>query len=53
MAEGKERYQDYKTDSADGQVNWAQQGKDAMQDWKPAVSCCRVSLHLSLVPAAF
>ncbi|KAL3163285.1 hypothetical protein ABBQ32_009680 [Trebouxia sp. C0010 RCD-2024] len=33
MAEGKERFQDYKTDKADGQVNWAQQGKDAIKDW--------------------
>lgn len=38
MAEGKERYQDYKTDKADGQVNWAQQGKDAIKDWKAPVS---------------
>lgn len=38
MAEGKERFQDYKTDKADGQVNWAQQGKDAIKDWKAPVS---------------
>ena len=34
MAEGKDRYQDYKTDAADGKVNWMQQGKDAMTDYK-------------------
>lgn len=43
MAEGKERYADYTTDKADGQVNWAQQGKDAIKDWKAPVS------HLSLL----
>jgi len=37
MAEGKERYAEYKTDKADGSVNWAQEGKDAMKDWKPQV----------------
>ena len=39
MAEGKERLADYKADKADGQVNWAAQGKDAIKDWtghKPA-----------------
>ena len=34
MAEGKDRYQDYKTDAADGKVNWMQQGKDALTDYK-------------------
>ena len=34
MAEGKDRYQDYKTDAADGKVNWMQQGKNAMTDFK-------------------
>ena len=38
MAEGKERFADYKADKADGNVNWAQQGKDAVKDWKPHVS---------------
>ena len=38
MAEGKERFTDYKTDKADGQVNWGQQGKDAIKDWKAPVS---------------
>ena len=47
MAEGKERYADYKADKADGQVNWAQQGKDAIKDWKAPVS------HLSLLQELF
>lgn len=34
MAEGKDRYQDYKTDAADGKVNWMQQGKNAVTDLK-------------------
>ena len=40
MAEAKERLNDYKADKADGQVNWGQQGKDAIKDWKTPVSCC-------------
>ena len=51
MAEGKERFTEYKTDKADGQVNWAQEGKDAMKDWKPAVSeaiCCWAAPFTSL-----
>lgn len=54
MAEGKERYTEYKTDKADGSVNWAQEGKDAMKDWKPQVS--KASLPSGLIismPAAF
>ncbi|DBA98421.1 hypothetical protein WJX82_004572 [Trebouxia sp. C0006] len=35
MAEGKQRLAEYKQDKADGSVNWAQEGKDAMKDWKP------------------
>ena len=38
MAEGKQRFTEYKQDKADGSVNWAQEGKDAMKDWKPQVS---------------
>lgn len=34
FSEGKDRYQDYKTDAADGKVNWMQQGKDALKDYK-------------------
>ena len=34
FSEGKDRYQDYKTDAADGKVNWMQQGKDALADYK-------------------
>lgn len=52
MAEGKERFQDYKTDKADGQVNWGQQGKDAIKDWQHPVSCC-VTVHLSLCLSTF
>lgn len=37
MAEGKQRFAEYKQDKADGSVNWAQEGKDAMKDWKPQV----------------
>ena len=45
MAEGKQRFTEYKTDKADGSVNWAQEGKDAMKDWKPQVHISRVSAH--------
>ena len=45
MAEGKERFQEYKTDKADGSVNWAQEGKDAMKDWKPTVSSATLLQH--------
>ena len=44
MAEGKQRFTEYKQDKADGSVNWAQEGKDAMKDWKPQV--CIGSLAL-------
>lgn len=37
MAEGKQRFAEYKQDKADGSVNWAQEGKDAMKDWKSQV----------------
>ena len=55
MAEGKQRFAEYKQDKADGSVNWAQEGKDAMKDWKPQVcavcsdakycKCCNFSWH--------
>ena len=34
LAEAKERYADYNADKADGKVDWAAQGKDALKDWK-------------------
>lgn len=52
MAEGKQRFTEYKQDKADGSVNWAQEGKDAMKDWKPQVCaacygemCCNCTVH--------
>ena len=47
MAEGKQRFTEYKQDKADGSVNWAQEGKDAMKDWKPQVCIGFPALGLS------
>lgn len=53
MAEGKDRYQDYKTDAADGKVNWMQQGKNALTDYKAdtaviLILCYKLLIKLSL-----
>ncbi|KAK9815147.1 hypothetical protein WJX73_008790 [Symbiochloris irregularis] len=32
--EGKQRYQEYNKDKADGKVNWGQEGKDAFSGIK-------------------